>query len=174
MNLRNEENKTPLHFAIEGNQLSTCELLLDLGAELVWVYNFYLSLNRLRMKLKLLSNQKIFNQSSKISRHLMPLIFSQKYLEHWSSTEIHHINHFIPNLSMINWSHYMNSILKYSWWLMKTRNFSWIMFNQIKNPSLILPSSNNSRDLLFLLWDFICVEMGMLGRPPYWELWIKE
>jgi len=80
----------------------------------------------------------------------------------------------IPNTSMINWSHYMNSIQKYSWWLMKRRNFSWIMSNQIKNPSLILPSSNNSRDLFFLLWDFICVEMVMLGRPPCWELWIKE
>jgi len=31
---RNEEDKTPIHFAIEGNHLTTCELLLDLGADI--------------------------------------------------------------------------------------------------------------------------------------------
>ena len=29
------KDKTPLHCAIEGNNLSTCELLLDLGANMV-------------------------------------------------------------------------------------------------------------------------------------------
>jgi len=28
------KNKTPLHFAIEGKHLSTCEILLDLGANM--------------------------------------------------------------------------------------------------------------------------------------------
>jgi len=29
-----KEDKTPLHCAIEGNHLSTCEILLDLGADM--------------------------------------------------------------------------------------------------------------------------------------------
>jgi len=32
---KNEEKKTPLHCAIKGNHLSTCELLLDLGADII-------------------------------------------------------------------------------------------------------------------------------------------
>jgi len=32
VDLRNKEKKTPLHYAIDGNHLSTCELLLDSGA----------------------------------------------------------------------------------------------------------------------------------------------
>jgi len=35
VNLRNKDKKTPLYYAIEGNHPSTCELLLDFGAELV-------------------------------------------------------------------------------------------------------------------------------------------
>jgi len=74
----NEEYKTPLHYAIDGNHLSTCELLLDFGAGMVLKLSiFYLFLNRLERKLGLLSNQKIFKQSFKILRNLMPLIFSQ-------------------------------------------------------------------------------------------------
>jgi len=34
VNWRNKKNKTPLHYAIEGDHLSTCELLLDLGADM--------------------------------------------------------------------------------------------------------------------------------------------
>jgi len=34
MNWRDEQGKPPLHYAIEGNHLSTCELLLDLGADM--------------------------------------------------------------------------------------------------------------------------------------------
>jgi len=33
VNWKNKDYETPLHFAIEGNHLSTCELLLDLGAD---------------------------------------------------------------------------------------------------------------------------------------------
>jgi len=41
---RNKENKTPLHFAIDGNHLSTCEILLDFGADMFldgMVKNFF-------------------------------------------------------------------------------------------------------------------------------------
>jgi len=34
VNWRGQDNKTPLHLAIEGNNLSTCELLLDFGADM--------------------------------------------------------------------------------------------------------------------------------------------
>ena len=34
INWMNEGDKTPLHYAIEGNHLSTCEILLDLGADM--------------------------------------------------------------------------------------------------------------------------------------------
>jgi len=42
-NKEDNKNKTPLHYAIEGNHLSTCELLLDLGADMFFegkVFNF--------------------------------------------------------------------------------------------------------------------------------------
>jgi len=42
--------------------------------------NLQFSLNRLRRILRLLLNHGIFDQSFKISRNLMPLIISQKYL----------------------------------------------------------------------------------------------
>jgi len=41
VNLRAKDDKTPLHFAIEGNHLSTCELLLDLGADMFMVPNHH-------------------------------------------------------------------------------------------------------------------------------------
>jgi len=34
VNWKNKYRKTPLYFAIDGNHLSTCELLLDLGADM--------------------------------------------------------------------------------------------------------------------------------------------
>jgi len=33
-NKKDNKNKTPLHFAIEGNHPSTCEILLDLGVDM--------------------------------------------------------------------------------------------------------------------------------------------
>jgi len=39
-----KEKKTPLHYAFEGNHLSTCELLLDLGAGLVCILQIYIFL----------------------------------------------------------------------------------------------------------------------------------
>jgi len=35
VNWRNDDKKTPLHLAINGNHPSTCELLLDSGADIV-------------------------------------------------------------------------------------------------------------------------------------------
>jgi len=37
---RNEKDKTPLHCAIDGNHLSTCELLLDFGADMFLEANY--------------------------------------------------------------------------------------------------------------------------------------
>jgi len=34
VNWINKDKKTPLHCAIEGNHFSTCELLLDFGADI--------------------------------------------------------------------------------------------------------------------------------------------
>jgi len=34
------DDKTPLHLAIEGNHLSTCELLLDFGADMFLEPNY--------------------------------------------------------------------------------------------------------------------------------------
>jgi len=33
-NKKDNKNKTPLHLAIDGNNTSTCELLLDFGADM--------------------------------------------------------------------------------------------------------------------------------------------
>ena len=41
MNWRNEKDKTPLLLAIEGDHPSTCELLLDLGADMFMKPNKY-------------------------------------------------------------------------------------------------------------------------------------
>jgi len=41
MDWNNKDGKTPLHFAIYGNQISTCELLLDLGADMFMKPNKY-------------------------------------------------------------------------------------------------------------------------------------
>jgi len=40
VNLTNKDKKTPLHLAIKGNHLSTCKLLLDLGADISYVGSF--------------------------------------------------------------------------------------------------------------------------------------
>jgi len=34
VNWKGQKKKTPLHFAIEGNHLSTCELLIDFEADM--------------------------------------------------------------------------------------------------------------------------------------------
>jgi len=34
VNWGNKEKKTPLYYAIDGNHLSTCEILLDFGADM--------------------------------------------------------------------------------------------------------------------------------------------
>jgi len=41
VNLRNKGKKTPLHLTIERNNLSTCELLLDLGADMFLALNYW-------------------------------------------------------------------------------------------------------------------------------------
>jgi len=38
VNWINSKEKTPLYFAIEGNHLSTCELLLDFGADIFFFF----------------------------------------------------------------------------------------------------------------------------------------
>jgi len=39
-NKKNNKNRTPLHCAIDGNHLSTCELLLDLGDDVFLETNY--------------------------------------------------------------------------------------------------------------------------------------
>jgi len=40
VNWINKDKKTPLHLAIEGNHPSTCEILLDLGADMFLKPNY--------------------------------------------------------------------------------------------------------------------------------------
>jgi len=123
-NKKDNQNETPLHFAIEGNHLSTCELLLDFGADMffkpnqrVRIYSIFLLFchSTCFRFLLFFFVEKIVKIKKSSNFSLKEFLFLVKiWINSSNFSKISFKRTNIPNPFMINLSHSMNSILKYS------------------------------------------------------------